>query len=136
MSSPFRSITKLKVAGRYATEPQRTGKVERDRRHQHIYNDARWRALSEQVRNGGECAVCGVKPPQVPVLYADHIVELIDGGAPFDPANVQALCPKHHGIKTKAEASRRSWAPTQSRLLALLDREEEAGRGGAVSGKG
>jgi 5-methylcytosine-specific restriction protein A len=33
-------------------------------------------------------------------LFADHIVELKDGGSPTDPANGQALCGRHHTIKT------------------------------------
>jgi 5-methylcytosine-specific restriction protein A len=41
-------------------------------------------------------------------LYADHIVELKDGGDPLDPANGQALCPTHHGVKTMAERARRA----------------------------
>ena len=40
-------------------------------------------------------------------LYADHIVERRDGGAPLDPANGQALCAKHHSEKTaRARAAR------------------------------
>lgn len=33
-------------------------------------------------------------------LFADHIKERKDGGAPLDPRNGQALCGKHHTIKT------------------------------------
>ena len=33
-------------------------------------------------------------------MFADHIVELSDGGAPFDPANGQCLCGAHHTVKT------------------------------------
>lgn len=40
-------------------------------------------------------------------LYADHIVERRDGGAPLDPANGQALCGRHHSEKTaRARAAR------------------------------
>ena len=132
-SSPFRSATKLKVAGRYAAEPQ-AHKFERTQKNRHIYNDQRWRELSARIRREEPCAVCGLRPPAVAVLYVDHIIELEDGGAPFDPANVQALCPKHHGIKTKAQAARRSWTPTQARLLAKLGPDDLGGDGpgGAV----
>src|SRR5262245_53579479 len=34
------------------------------------------------------------------LIYADHCVELRDGGAPFDPRNGQALCASHHESKT------------------------------------
>jgi 5-methylcytosine-specific restriction enzyme A len=33
-------------------------------------------------------------------VYADHIVELRDGGSPFDPRNGQCLCASHHQSKT------------------------------------
>ena len=42
-------------------------------------------------------------------LYADHIVERRDGGSLHDPANGQALCGKHHSLKTaQARAERMS----------------------------
>ncbi len=40
-------------------------------------------------------------------LFADHIVERADGGAHHDPKNGQALCGKHHSLKTaRARAAR------------------------------
>ena len=40
-------------------------------------------------------------------MFADHIVELKDGGAPFDPANGQCLCGRHHTKKTNVERTKR-----------------------------
>lgn len=40
-------------------------------------------------------------------LFADHIVERSDGGAPFDPANGQCLCGSHHTRKTRAARAAR-----------------------------
>ena len=40
-------------------------------------------------------------------MYADHIVELRDGGKPFDVANGQCLCASHHQFKTMAMRNRR-----------------------------
>lgn len=40
-------------------------------------------------------------------LFADHIVERQDGGAPLDPNNGQALCGAHHSRKTAAARARR-----------------------------
>ena len=40
-------------------------------------------------------------------MYADHIVELRDGGQPFDLNNGQCLCASHHEIKTIAARFRR-----------------------------
>lgn len=74
------------------------------------------RAWREQVvaRAGGRCEWrlegalrCGRAERR---MFADHIVELKDGGAPFDPANGQCLCGRHHSLKTarvRAERHRR-----------------------------
>jgi len=35
-------------------------------------------------------------------MFADHIVERRDGGAPLDPSNGQCLCGSHHTLKTTA----------------------------------
>ena len=40
-------------------------------------------------------------------LYADHVIELQDGGSPFDPSNGQCLCASHHEIKTMRERAKR-----------------------------
>jgi 5-methylcytosine-specific restriction enzyme A len=40
-------------------------------------------------------------------MYADHIKELKDGGAEFDPANGQCLCSSHHTRKTARERDKR-----------------------------
>jgi hypothetical protein len=40
-------------------------------------------------------------------LFADHIVERQDGGDPLDVANGQALCGRHHSLKTAAARARR-----------------------------
>jgi hypothetical protein len=43
------------------------------------------------------CLACG---KHATYLEADHIVELKDGGAPLDPANVLLLCRPCHARKT------------------------------------
>jgi hypothetical protein len=50
-----------------------------------------------QAMDGGRR--CSKAAPQHR-MFADHIVELQDGGAPFDPANGQCLCGAHHTAKT------------------------------------
>jgi 5-methylcytosine-specific restriction protein A len=40
-------------------------------------------------------------------VYGDHIVELQDGGALLDPANVLLRCAPCHGKKTAAERNKR-----------------------------
>ena len=44
-------------------------------------------------------------------LFADHVVELKDGGAPFDPDNGLARCGACHTRKTVAERARRTAEP-------------------------
>lgn len=40
-------------------------------------------------------------------VFGDHVVELKDGGAPLDPANVRLLCGACHSAKTaRARAAR------------------------------
>lgn len=57
-----------------------------------------WR--SEVIRrSGGRCQGDGCGKAGVR-LFADHRTELRDGGAPFDPANGQALCGGCHTAKT------------------------------------
>jgi 5-methylcytosine-specific restriction enzyme A len=40
-------------------------------------------------------------------MFADHIVELQDGGSPYDVANGQCLCGQHHTIKTTRQRANR-----------------------------
>lgn len=64
------------------------------------------RAWSRAViaRAGRACQACSRSGTR---LFADHIVELQDGGAPFDLANGQALCGACHSSKTaRARADR------------------------------
>jgi 5-methylcytosine-specific restriction protein A len=41
-------------------------------------------------------------------MFADHVIEVSDGGARYDPANGQCLCGSHHTIKTMRERARRA----------------------------
>lgn len=45
------------------------------------------------------CAKCGCRPR---ILFVDHKVELRDGGAPLDQANLEPLCGSCHTTKTLA----------------------------------
>ena len=71
----------------------------------------RWRA-HVVARAGGQCEAidqgfrCSKAKPEHR-LYADHIIELRDGGAPFDLTNGQCLCASHHELKTIAARTRR-----------------------------
>lgn len=56
----------------------------------------------EAMDDGKRCTV------SAPVrLFADHIVERKDGGAPLDPRNGQCMCGSHHTRKTQAARAAR-----------------------------
>ena len=40
-------------------------------------------------------------------LFADHIIEIRDGGSKLDPTNGRALCGKCHSLKTAAVRAQR-----------------------------
>ena len=80
-----------------------------------IYGTAeyrRWRGIVIG-RAGGRCRDphCA-QPFRAGIrLFADHVVELKDGGAPFDPDNGLARCGACHTRKTVAERARRTAEP-------------------------
>jgi 5-methylcytosine-specific restriction protein A len=46
-------------------------------------------------------------------MFADHVVEVKDGGARYDIANGRCLCGSHHTIKTAAARAARLAAPSR-----------------------
>lgn len=62
-----------------------------------------WVALVRR-KAGYRCEKCGCQDPP---LYADHVIELRDGGSPTDPFNGQLLCSRCHTIKTNRERAKR-----------------------------
>jgi len=79
-----------------------------------IYNSPefrRWRAAVLAMANGQCQAIidgyrCTNATPNHR-MYADHIIELTDGGAPFDIRNGQCLCYPCHVFKTLAARKQR-----------------------------
>jgi hypothetical protein len=65
----------------------------------------RWRD-EVRARAGGQCETpgCGRRERR---MFADHIIELKDGGAPFDLANGQLQCGSCHTTKTAAARAAR-----------------------------
>ena len=57
----------------------------------------RWAALRLRVfeRDGYRCRKCG----KAGRLECDHVVPVAQGGAPYDPANLQTLCRGCHILK-------------------------------------
>lgn len=79
-----------------------------------IYHTPEFKAWRAEVieRAGGRCEhmANGQRCPKAQPanrMFADHIKELRDGGAKFDPLNGQCLCGAHHTAKTMAERARR-----------------------------
>jgi 5-methylcytosine-specific restriction enzyme A len=73
-----------------------------------IYATADHRAWRAEVirRAGGMCQAPGCNRSGVR-LFADHVVELRDGGAATDLGNGQALCGACHSLKTAAARAQR-----------------------------
>lgn len=70
-----------------------------------FYQSKEWRDLVRSIKasRGKWCERCGSGHR----VIADHIVERRDGGAEFDPANIELLCQACHNAKTaKARAER------------------------------
>lgn len=77
-----------------------------------IYLTPEWRELVESIiaERGRRCEDCGRTDCRI---YGDHVVELRDGGAPFDRRNVRLRCGSCHTTKTLAERARRLGARPQ-----------------------
>lgn len=81
------------------------------------YQTPEHRAWRDEVirRSGGVCQDPSCRHPSRARghrLFADHVVELRDGGAALDPANGLARCGSCHTTKTLAERARRMALPT------------------------
>ena len=63
---------------------------------------ARWRRLRRKilVRDGWECQACG---KLLGMAQVDHIKPVFQGGAAFDPENLQVLCVSCHVAKTRID---------------------------------
>ena len=80
----------------------------------HAYTTPQYRVWRAQVvaRAGGRCEAvdhghrCSRAEPEHR-MYADHIVEIKDGGAVHDSTNGQCLCYSHHTIKSIEVRKRR-----------------------------
>jgi 5-methylcytosine-specific restriction endonuclease McrA len=74
-----------------------------------FYSTTAWTELRASLirQRGAYCEDCGRAASR---LFADHVIELKDGGAALDPSNVRLSCGSCHGLKTarvRAERQRR-----------------------------
>jgi 5-methylcytosine-specific restriction enzyme A len=76
-----------------------------------IYASPRWRKFIAAIK-AARGPYCQGRDHQgnrhVALLNGDHIIELKDGGEPFDPRNIQLLCQSCHNKKTAREQVRRA----------------------------
>jgi len=85
-----------------------TYNASRPERHE-VYRSQRWRRLAAmQLRREPLCRMCSARGVIKTAEVADHVCELEDGGAPYDPSNLQSLCRACHNAKSAAERARRA----------------------------
>jgi len=76
-----------------------------------FYLSREWRSLVDRLvaERGRWCQDPGCTDPDCGErrIFGDHVVELQDGGAPLDPANVLLRCGSCHTRKTVEERARR-----------------------------
>jgi 5-methylcytosine-specific restriction protein A len=72
-----------------------------------FYRSAAWRsARAALLREEPLCRVCRAGGRLAPATVVDHVRPIKDGGARFDAANLQPLCPPCHNRKTARETAR------------------------------
>lgn len=73
------------------------------KRRREIYLSPRWRELRLEIieRDENICQACQRLIHATP--YVDHIVAIHDGGAIWDPENLQTMCAGCHSEKTSQE---------------------------------
>ena len=73
-----------------------------------IYGTSRWQRLrNRKKKNKPLCEDCLERGVVMPMYCVDHIVEIKDGGEPFDYDNLRSLCRVCHGRKTVRVARER-----------------------------
>lgn len=71
-----------------------------------FYTSPQWRRVVGEIKRarGGCCERCGSRRR----VIGDHKIERKDGGADFDPSNIELLCITCHNRKTAAARAARS----------------------------
>lgn len=80
-----------------------------DERGRNIYDTPEWKRIRKAKRIlNPVCEVCEKYGMSNPTQIVDHIIEIEDGGEPFDINNTQSLCTMHHNKKTGREKALRN----------------------------
>ena len=78
-------------------------RYKRDKELDSFYKSSAWRKLRTRfIKANPLCNICGY-----PAKIVDHIIEIRDGGAKLDSANLQSLCQTCHNRKTIRERIKR-----------------------------
>lgn len=76
-----------------------------------LYGTTEWKTLiARLIRERGrvcEDKSCRAEHKPRQRIYGDHVIELQDGGAPFDEHNILLRCASSHTIKTNKERAKR-----------------------------
>jgi 5-methylcytosine-specific restriction protein A len=101
----LRPLVKAFEGGVVSRKPKKADDLYRSPEHRAwreiVVSRARWQC--EAIDVGQRCW----KAEPAHRLFADHIIEVSDGGPCFDPTNGQCLCGHHHRLKTaRAQAAR------------------------------
>jgi 5-methylcytosine-specific restriction protein A len=76
-----------------------------------FYTSPEWRKFIARIKakRGNRCEdpACTTPNERQTRVIGDHIVELKDGGAPLDPANIMLRCDACHTRKTAAHRAKR-----------------------------
>jgi 5-methylcytosine-specific restriction endonuclease McrA len=74
-----------------------------------FYSSQRWQRVRAAVLRGNPlCGWCGLEGRMTPATIVDHIVDLADGGAQTDYANLRALCWGCHSRLTRMKQNGQS----------------------------
>ena len=104
MPSKLKSHIPLHRRGKQPSRPAYTA----------IYYTRQWKAVRAEalLRAEWTCEACGRELRDFDATV-DHKVELAQGGAAYDLANLQALCRACNSAKGRAYQQGKAWAPTK-----------------------
>jgi len=88
----------------------------------YIYGTTRWRRLRDAyIRHNPLCELCSKVGLVTPGEVVDHVIELKDGGAPWDVGNLMTVCRECHQKKTGEEVKKRRRRKSNNGFGSLSD---------------
>lgn len=84
-------------------EPAKTVTTKKSN-HQEFYNSSVWKKVrAKQIAKQPMCEICLYSNIEVPADQVDHIISISWGGSKLNMENLQSLCYKCHGAKSRIE---------------------------------